>query len=128
MAHQNFSITKKTKGKLPSLPFLNMKNKVLGKKYDLGIIITNSKEMHRLNKLYRKINTPTDILSFALSKNAGEIFLCISEAKKEAKKFDMPHKKFIPYLFIHGMVHLLGFDHGKKMEALEQKFGSMFKI
>jgi probable rRNA maturation factor len=124
----NFTIKNKTKGKLPSLPFLNMKEKVLGKNYDLSLVIINKKEIHELNNKYRKVDSPTDILSFPIDKNTGEIFICQEIAKKKAPEFDREYYNFLSYLFIHGLVHLLGHDHGDKMEKIEEVNRSYFQI
>ncbi len=117
----NFSTTNETRGKLPSLPFAKIKNKILGKGYDLCLIFTSPQKIRRLNKVYRKINKPTDILSFPVSRKSGEVFICLSEARKEAVRFERGYENFIAFLFIHGCVHLLGYDHGRKMENLEKK-------
>ncbi len=84
--------------------------------------------MKELNFMYRNKNEPTDILSFPLSKTEGEMYICLSEAKKEAKKFDRKPENFLAFLFIHGCVHLKGYDHGGTMERLEVKFRRKFKI
>ena len=125
---ENFSLTHTTKGKLPSLPFVLFKNKVLGKKYDLSVVFVGEKKIHSLNREYRKINSPTDILSFSLSKNSGEIFICEKAAKRKAKEFEMTYGAFLPFLFIHGLVHLLGYDHGNAMENKEKIYRKYFKI
>lgn len=124
----NFEITNKTKGKLPSLPFELMKKAVLGDKYELSLVITSSSEMLKLNKSYRNLDESTDILSFPLSKNSGEIFICPSETKKMMREFDRPYENFFAFLFIHGLVHLKGYDHGDEMEKVEIKFRKKFHI
>ena len=118
------------------VPFVEIKNKILGKNYDLELIFTNEKKIHTLNKMYRKINSPTDILSFPIDKKRGEIFICEKMAKIKAKEFGREYgstsfttgNNFIAFLFIHGCVHLLGYDHGDKMEKIEIKFRKLFKI
>lgn len=114
-------IINKTKGKLPSLPFVNAKKAVLGEKYELSLVFVSPAFSRKLNKKWREKDKPTNILSFPLSKNSGEIFICKDVAKKEAKNFEKNLKEFIIFLFIHGMLHLKGLDHSKKMENLEQK-------
>ena len=84
--------------------------------------------MLELNSKYRNINHSTDILSFPLEVDSGEIYMCIDEAKKEAPKFDRNIDTFIPFLFIHGLVHLLGFDHGSKMESKERAVRQQFGV
>lgn len=82
----SLTITNTTKEKLPKHPFKKMAEKVLGKTYDLSLTIIDPAEIQRLNATYRDKNKPTDILSFPLSENSGEIFLCLSEAKKRSPK------------------------------------------
>jgi probable rRNA maturation factor len=125
---ENFLITNKTKGKLPSLPFVLLKKKVLGKEYELSLTFIDNKKIHSLNKLYRKVDSPTDILSFPLDKKSGEIFICPSKTKEMAKEFNRSYENFLAFLFIHGLVHLLGYDHGDKMEKVEIKYRKFFKI
>lgn len=115
----NFTIINKTKGKLPSLPFLNMKDHILGEKYSLSLVIIGEKEICDLNKKYRDVDSPTDILSFPIEKNIGEIFICQTIAEKKAPEFGREYQNFLSFLFIHGLVHLLGYNHGKKMKDVE---------
>ena len=124
----NFSIVNETKGRLPSLPFSLYKNKILGKKYELDLIFVNEKKIRALNKTFRKKDSSTDILSFPIDKNLGQIFICEKIAKKKAKEFEREYNNFIAFLFIHGAVHLLGHEHGNKMEKLEGKYRKIFKI
>jgi probable rRNA maturation factor len=124
----SFQITNTTKEKLPNHPFQKMAERVLGKDYDLSLTIVDAVEIKRLNQLYRNKNNATDILSFPLKENAGEIFLCLSEAKKESTKFDRTFDNFIAFLFIHGLTHLKGFDHSSTMESNEEIFRKEFGI
>jgi len=125
---EKFSIINETKGRLPSLPFDMMKNKILGKKYDLSLIFVSEKKIKDLNKTFRKKDSPTDILSFPIDKNLGEVFICEKIAKKKSKEFDREYNNFIAFLFIHGCVHLLGHDHGNKMEKTETKYRKILKV
>jgi len=125
---EKFSIINETKGRLPSLPFDKIKNKILGEKYELDLIFVSEKKIHALNKTYRKVSSPTDILSFPLNKNSGEIFICEKIVKKKSKDFEREYNNFLAFLFIHGCVHLLGNKHGSKMEILETKFRVYFKV
>jgi len=124
----SFSITNITKEKLPNHPFKKMAEKVLGKKYNLSLTIIDVTEIKLLNFRYRSKNKPTDILSFPINKNTGEIFLCLSETKKESVKFNRTFNNFVAFLFIHGLMHLKGFDHSSTMESNEQIFRKEFNI
>jgi probable rRNA maturation factor len=121
-------ITNLTKGKFPDLPFASMKNSVLGAKYDLSLVFAPKNNLRALNRLYRRKDAATDILSFPLSDSAGEIFINLEEARKESKKFGRDFENFIGFLFIHGLVHLKGFIHGSRMEHEEEKIRQRFGI
>jgi len=123
-----FDFWNETKAKMPRLAFLRIKEAVLGKRYELSVAIVGASKMRSLNKRWRDKDAPTDILSFSLSKSSGEIYLSPGEAKKEAVKFDRTYDNFILFLFIHGLVHLKGYDHGAIMESIETKFRKRFGI
>ncbi len=119
----NISITtNKTKGKLPSLSFVTIKNKILGEKYDLSIVFLSPYKQKKINRNYRGINKTTNILSFPLSKNKGEITFDLEKVKKEAHLFKMTCPRFLIYLLIHGCLHLKGFEHSSTMKKEEKKF------
>lgn len=122
------TITNTTKGKLPRLPFAKMADAVLGKEYDCSLVIVGSKKSQELNREYRGKDNPTNILSFPLDKNEGEIFLDLKKARADAVNFDRSYTNFIGFLFIHGLLHLKGLDHGAKMENAEKKVREIFKI
>lgn len=117
---ENIFITNKTKGKLPSLPLVLIKNDILGKTYDLSIVFVGKKRSANLNEKYRNKKGPTNILSFPYSKKDGEIIICPQVAKTQNKKFNKTYRQFIGFLLIHGMLHLKGMDHGNKMEKKEE--------
>ena len=110
------------KGSLPNAPFLRMKEYILGKAYELTISFISEEESRARNHSYRKKNYPTNILSFPLSKHEGEIYICLSVARKDAKKFSMSAQKFLHLLLVHGMLHLKGHKHGSTMETLEDTY------
>ena len=102
--------------------FRVIKNDILGKKYSLSVACVDEKKSKELNKKYRNKNKPTNILSFPLRKNMGEIILCPAIIKKEAKNFGKTFDQFLSFLVIHGMLHLEGMEHGSTMEEAEKKF------
>ena len=123
---ENLTLTNTTKGKLPRLPFVDVKNTILGKGYILSVVFIGDKKSRSLNKRYRKKDKNANVLSFPLSKNEGEIFINMRQAERDAKSFNMSHRSFILYLLIHGILHLKGMPHGSKMEKTEQKFQKVF--
>jgi len=99
----------------------------------LAVIFVDEGESKKINRAYRRKNKATDILSFPTRDGAsfpggargelGDIFICPALAKK---KFGNAWKERVNYLFLHGVLHLLGYDHqnnreAEKMEALEEK-------
>jgi len=126
MDSENTTIVNLTKGKHPSLPFVCIKNKILGTNYELGVSFVSSRKQKEINKKYRNIDKTTNILSFPLSENSGDISFDLAKVKKEAPLFDMTYKEFLKYLFIHGLLHLKGMDHSAIMEKQEKKFLKIF--
>ena len=120
------SVVRKTKGRLPSLPFEELKNTILGKKYELSIAFIRRNESKELNKTYRDKDYPTNILSFPISKTSGDIFINLEKVRLDAKLFEKSYDDFLLQIVIHGMVHLRGLDHGKEMDVLENKFWKKF--
>lgn len=84
--------------------------------------------MQTLNRVHRGKDYATDILSFELEKNAGEIFICKSAAAKKAGLFDRTLENYLAFLFIHGLCHLKGMHHGATMERQERKIRKQFGI
>lgn len=117
-----------TKGRLPSLPFFDIKNEVLGKSYELSLVFGGSALSKKLNKTYRGKDKPTNILSFPLSENSGEIFIDVKKARSEADDFGTNFTIHVGRLFIHGLFHLKGLDHGSTMDKEEEKIRAIFGI
>ena len=122
----NISILNKTKGKLPRLPFVQLKNEILGEGFDLSLVFVSPKESHKINLAHRQKDKPTNVLSFPLSETSGEIFLDQKTSAKDAPNFDMTPNKFLLFLVIHAMLHLKGYEHGSTMEKQEKKFLKIF--
>ena len=77
--------------------------------------------MKELNKKYRRKNRETDVLSFPGEKE-GEVIICPSVVKKNAKNFGSSFKSELVRILIHGILHLLGYDHEKsKKEAIKME-------
>ncbi len=120
------TIINKTKGKLPRLPFDSIKTAILGKDYELSVACLGARAMRALNHTHREKDKTTNILSFELSKNSGEIILELAQTKKDAPLFDMSYTQFSKFLFIHGCLHLKGMQHSSTMEKEEKKFLKKF--
>lgn len=121
----NLTVMRK-KGALPDIPYLAIKEKILGKNYSLSVIFCTPQESQERNKTYRDKDYPTNILSFPLDELEGEIYISLSTARRDAKKFELSYIQFLHLLYIHGCLHLKGHDHGSTMEELEQKYLTTF--
>ena len=102
-----------------------------------SVIFVTLDEIHELNKTYRGIDRPTDVISFALEDSndfeveglrvLGDIYVCIDRMKEQAREYNHSEKRELSFLVCHGLLHLLGYDH---MEKEEEKimFGKQDKI
>ncbi len=91
-------------------------------RFNFSLAFIDAKNIKKLNQDYRGKNRVTDVLSFAEDKNdfiempsaekyLGEILICASQAEKQAKQFNQSLKKEIARLLIHGLAHLVGYEH-----------------
>jgi len=86
-----------------------------------NIIITDNEYIHKINKEYRGIDRPTDVISFALEDNTdfiepdfrvlGDIYISLDKAKEQALEYGHSFLREICFLTVHGLLHLLGYDH-----------------
>ena len=90
-----------------------------------GIILTNDDEIQELNQKYRNIDKVTDVISFALNDNLdiklpinilGDIYISIPQMQRQALEYEHQEKRELSFLVIHGLLHLLGYDHQNKEE------------
>lgn len=111
-----------TKGKLPRLPFSDIKEVVLGKRYELSIHFATPDEAQKLNITHRNKGYIPNTLSFSYTKTSGEIILCEEAMKKQYTDFELSYNDYVIYILIHSMLHLKGFEHGSTMEGKEAYF------
>ena len=105
---------------------------------ELSLVITNDQTVQELNWQYRGIYEPTDVLSFALNEektfinppdgilHLGEVIISYPQAVKQAEEYGHPVEKELALLIIHGILHLLGYEHDepekeREMRGLEEK-------
>ncbi|AHE96546.1 hypothetical protein THERU_07520 [Thermocrinis ruber] len=101
---------------------------VLGlSKVELSIALVSDAQIKRLNKLYRNKDKPTDVLSFPIGEKVedwlilGDIVISVDTAKRQAQELGHSLEEEIKRLLVHGLVHLLGYDHELGGEE-ERKF------
>lgn len=95
---------------------------VKGKQLILAFV--DEKEIAALNKNYRNKNKPTDVLSFdpIEPEDLGELILCPQVLRKQAKDHEMKYEFELGYMVIHGVLHLLGYDHEKTAQEAKRMF------
>lgn len=112
--------------------------KVLNKLYtklqdiQISLLITDDEQIKQLNALYRNIDKPTDVLSFPQfekdeeinSGMLGDVVISIDTLREKASDADISEEREMAFLFIHGLLHLLGYDH----ETSEEEENIMFEL
>lgn len=127
MKEPSFTITNTTKGRHPHLPFVKIKEKILGKDYAVSLVFVNDALSKKLNKKHRGKSKPANVLSFPLSKTEGEVFISCAQVKRDAPHFEMSYQSFFTLIFIHALLHLKGTRHGSTMEKEERKYLSLYE-
>ena len=101
---------------------------------EVSITLTNNAYIHELNKKYRQIDRPTDVLSFALNESEepevedgpeinvlGDIIISVERAEEQAAEYGHSVRREMAFLTVHGMLHLLGYDHMEEADRLEME-------
>lgn len=94
---------------------------------EVSIAFVDDDEIKELNKKFRKMNKPTDVLAFRLSESIGEIIISTDTAKSQAEEYGNSFISEIFLLLIHGLLHLLGYKHSKGMKEKEDLYIRGFK-
>ena len=94
--------------------------------YDLTLVLADSRYLRRLNRRFRGIDRPTDVISFALlegrpspapSRELGDIYISVPRARRQARQYRVTPREEMARLIVHGLLHLLGYDHIKPTQA-----------
>lgn len=97
--------------------------------FELSIALVEREKIIKLNQKYREKNESTDVLSFCYDNNNerinGEIILCLEEIEENSKHDKIETKIELAKNVVHGILHIVGFDHGKKMFSLQDKILSI---
>ena len=136
----NYQITNLTDEKFKSEDLESVINKVsqtLGVENSIvSIVLTGDEHIHEINKIYRGIDRPTDVISFAFLDeetnpnnitDLGEIYISLEKAHTQAVEYNHSFKRELCFLLTHGLLHLLGYDHMTKEDEKEM-FGLQEEI
>ncbi len=101
---------------------------------EVSITLTDNVYIHELNMKYRNIDRPTDVLSFALNEGEepeivdgpvvnmlGDIIISVERATEQAAEYGHSIEREIAFLTVHGMLHLLGYDHMEEADRVEMR-------
>ena len=99
---------------------------------EVSLSIVDKDEIHILNRDYRSVDRPTDVLSFPMDEEGfddegnpilllGDIVICLDVAKEQAKDFGHSLEREIMYLICHSTLHLLGYDHIEEDDKREMR-------
>jgi len=98
------------------------------REYEVDVNLVDNKTIHEINKNYRQVDRPTDVISFAFLDQVegevkiqgdvpmllGEIVISVDKAQAQAQEYGHSLKREMSFLFVHGLLHLLGYDHMQK--------------
>lgn len=138
-------IFKEVSARVPRQKIFNLFDKIMSKETEpdagsrVNLVFTTKKRIQQLNKSHRGKNKATDVLSFNLGDSSGndsvfgEIYISTDIARVQAPEFSNTFSEELLRLSCHGLLHLLGYDHLKKNDAVkmqnrEQYFLSMLKL
>ena len=89
--------------------------------YEVSLSFVDNKEIHELNKQFRGIDRPTDVLSFPMlsddfdieleEESLGDIVISVDRVEKQAKEYGHTFERELSYMVVHGFYHLMGYDH-----------------
>jgi probable rRNA maturation factor len=104
-----------------------LKKKIILNKKELTITFLNQLPAKKLNLKYRKKNYATDILSFEGDilfepDQLGELVLCPQVILRQSKEHELSFRLELTYMLIHGVLHLLGYDHEDSVERAKEMF------
>lgn len=96
---------------------------------EFNVIIIDNERIHEMNREYRGVDRPTDVITFALEDHQdiefedirllGDIYISIEKARSQAEEYGHSLKREISFLTIHGLLHLLGYDHMNEADEKE---------
>ena len=100
---------------------------------EVSITLTNDEHIHELNKNFRGVDRPTDVLSFAFRESdepeildseveiLGDIIISLERAEIQAENFGHSYLREVIFLTVHGLLHLLGYDHIEEADRIEME-------
>jgi probable rRNA maturation factor len=102
---------------------------------EVSLTLVDDQRIHELNRDYRGVDRPTDVLSFALQEETedepdildyeddllGDIIISVERARSQAEEYGHSFERELVYLAVHGTLHLLGYDHEQEEDKVEMR-------
>lgn len=95
---------------------------------ELTIVLLSEKQMQRINKEFRQKDKATDVLSFSSEQNLGELLFCPQVIKRQAPLFNHTSKQEFRFMLVHGILHLIGYDHEQDHRSAKIMFNIQDQI
>ena len=124
----NCVVTNLTRSPIPKLPYRRIATDIIGESYKLSVVFVGTRRAKNLNQTHRQKTYTPNILSFPLAKGRGEIFICPAVVKKEATRKSVSVRSYTGYIYIHGLLHLNGFEHSVTMEKAEECYVTKYGL
>lgn len=125
---ETFQIAQTTKERIPDIPFAQLKELTLGKKFYCSLAFVGDKRAQTLNRIYRNKEYVPNTLSFTLDDENGEVFINLKEAKKQCKHREESFEYYVALLFVHSCLHLKGMEHSDIMDQTMERILARAKI
>ena len=125
-----FSIVNKTSKRIPRTLLCRVFSLVSKKGImEVSLVFLNDRAMRSVNKKWRKRDAQANVLAFPLDVSVGEVVINPQEAQREARAGNVSYNHRVAYLFLHGLLHLYGYDHKTEQEAkkMERKERDIMK-
>lgn len=100
---------------------------------EVSLVITDDKALHDLNRRYRGLDEPTDVLAFSFLeggafvappdglRHLGEVFISLPRARAQAGEAKHPFPRELAHLLVHGLLHLLGYEHEEAISEMAMR-------
>lgn len=101
---------------------------------EVSVTLTDNPHIHEINREYRNVDRPTDVISFALNEGEepeieggapinvlGDLIISVEKAQEQAIEYGHSVRREIAFLTVHGMLHLLGYDHIEEADRVEMR-------
>lgn len=138
LSEENDNLSPETNKLLEEIYQALIEKEGLGQEAEVSLLLTNNEEIRELNREYRNLDQATDVLSFPIYEREeieaflkdqegpelillGDIIISMERAGEQAQEYGHSFQREVAYLFVHGLLHLLDYDHLEEDEKKEMR-------